>query len=216
MSSRFGRRPIRAFCLRTAGEHCRGDFSAFCCFLQSFCWLRSRWHSSSHGCNRFRAGVSFSAFPLATAGKVDFVSAFSVLRTRHQAPGLAVFLVARHPPFARGREFHRADGAEHRNRHHIPNVLRHDVGHEEVNVGSGVGPALDVAAGMEAVSGLAVAVRRLHLHAPGTGAVVEDEVVAVALSRGLGHGEAEGGGFEEERGFGDLSAALGGSMPSAS
>jgi hypothetical protein len=53
-------------------------------------------------------------------------------------------------------------------------------------------------------------VRRLDLHAPDTGAVVEDEVVAVALSRGLGDGEAESGGFVEEGSFGDLSAALGG------
>ena len=141
---------------------------------------------------------------------VNFAAAAAVLRTRHQAPGLAVFLVARHPPFARGKEFHRADGAEQRNRDHIPDVLRHDVADEEVNLAGGVGPALDVAAGMEGVSIFAVAVRRLHLHAPGTGAVVEDEIVAVALSPGLGDGEAEGGGFVEEGGFGDLSAALGG------
>jgi len=141
---------------------------------------------------------------------IEFSAAFPVFGTGHQAPGLAVFFVARHPPFARGKEFHGANGAEYHNRHHIPNVLRHDVGDKKVDVRSGVGSALDVAAGMEAVSILAVAVRRLHLHAPGTGAVVEDEIVAVALSPGLGDGEAEGGGFVEEGGFGDLSAALGG------
>ena len=39
---------------------------------------------------------------------------------------------------------------------------------------------------------------------------VEDEVVAVALTPGLGHAEAETGGFVEESGLGDLAATLGG------
>ena len=41
---------------------------------------------------------------------------------------------------------------------------------------------------------------------------VEDEVVAFAVSVGLGDGEAEADGFEDEREFGELSATLGGEV----
>ena len=44
---------------------------------------------------------------------------------------------------------------------------------------------------------------------PGDGAIVEDEVVAVAVSPGLGDGEAALAGLVEEGGFGTLSGALG-------
>jgi hypothetical protein len=38
---------------------------------------------------------------------------------------------------------------------------------------------------------------------------IEDEVVALGVSPGLGDAEAEAGSFEEESGFGEFSFALG-------
>jgi hypothetical protein len=38
---------------------------------------------------------------------------------------------------------------------------------------------------------------------------VEDEVVTLAVAPGLGDGESEAGGFDDESGFGEFSGALG-------
>jgi len=65
-------------------------------------------------------------------------------------------------------------------------------------------------AGVEAVSINGSGAGGLDL--PAVVASVEDEVVAVALSPGLGHAETEAGGFVEDSGFGDLAAALGREM----
>jgi hypothetical protein len=47
------------------------------------------------------------------------------------------------------------------------------------------------------------------LHAPEARAGVEDEVVAITVSPGLGDGEAQVDGFVHESKFGQLSATLG-------
>jgi hypothetical protein len=52
----------------------------------------------------------------------------------------------------------------------------------------------------------------LDLHAPAAAVDLDDEVVAVALSPGLGDAEAERGGFVEESGFGDFAATFGGKL----
>jgi hypothetical protein len=49
----------------------------------------------------------------------------------------------------------------------------------------------------------------LDLNAPAAASVIEDEVVAVTLSPGLGDAESERRGFVQEGGFGDFSSALG-------
>jgi len=41
---------------------------------------------------------------------------------------------------------------------------------------------------------------------------VEDEVVALAVAPGLGHAEAEAGGFGEKCGFGDFPASFAGDV----
>jgi hypothetical protein len=99
---------------------------------------------------------------------------------------------------------------EYVNRDDVPDVFRHDIGDEEVDVVGAVDLVLAIAAGVDTVSALALAMGGLDLNAPGAAAVVEDEVVAVAVAPGFGDGEAEGSGLEEESGFGDFAAALGG------
>jgi hypothetical protein len=85
------------------------------------------------------------------------------------------------------------------------------VGDEEVDVvgrvdgtafADGVGGASFVGVGAKRVGGF-------DLNAEEAVTVVEDEVVTVGVSPGLGDAEAELGGFREECGFGALSGALG-------
>ena len=137
--------------------------------------------------------------------------AVRVLRTE-VFPGFTVFFVARHAALAGGEDFYASDGEEYLNRHHVPDVVRHDVADQEINVSGRIGPAGDVAAGVEGVSVDRARVGGLDLHPPAMAAGIEDEVVAVALSPGLGHAVTEAGGFVEESGFGNLAATLGREM----
>ena len=106
----------------------------------------------------------------------------------------------------RGADFYRDD---------VPDVERDDVGGDEVGVAFGVGDvaAADGIGGAGFVGAGAEAVGAFDLDAEkvdrGLRAVVEDEVVALAVSPGLGDGEAALAGLVEEGGFGALSGELG-------
>jgi hypothetical protein len=97
----------------------------------------------------------------------------------------------------------------------VPNVEFDHVGGYEVDVAlgvdgaafaGGVGGAGFVGAGAEGVGAFDLYAEEMDL---GFGAVVEDEVVAFAVSPGLADAEAALGGLVEEGGFGALSGALG-------
>lgn len=128
-----------------------------------------------------------------------------------QVPGFAVLFEAHLFGFAvRVEAEHRRGGADF-DGNDIPEIERDDVGDEEVDVATGVdgasfaggvGSAGFVCAGAERAGGFG-------LNADELASVVEDEVVALAVSPGLGDTEAEAGGFVEEGGFGALSGALG-------
>jgi hypothetical protein len=68
---------------------------------------------------------------------------------------------------------------------------------------------IDVVGGAGFVGVGAEAFGAFGLDAPEAGAVVDDEVVAFAVSPGLGDGELEAEGAGEEGGFGALAGALG-------
>ena len=70
----------------------------------------------------------------------------------------------------------------------------------------GVGGAGFVGVGAEGVGALDLDAEEVNL---GLGTVVEDEVVALAVSPGLGDGEAALAGLVEECSFGALAGALG-------
>src|SRR6185437_2112221 len=63
---------------------------------------------------------------------------------------------------------------------------------------------------MHGVSAMRLIFGGADLHAPEAAPGVEDEVVAVGISPGLGDAEAESDGFALEGEFGHFSAALGG------
>ena len=89
----------------------------------------------------------------------------------------------------------------------VPAFHRVDVGDEEVDLLGGVWAGA-VPGNTNLVSRL-LAPNRLHLDAPEEVAGVEDEVVVVAISPGLGDAEAERDGFTHESEFGHFSFALG-------
>jgi hypothetical protein len=62
---------------------------------------------------------------------------------------------------------------------------------------------------MDGIAAVALVGGGADLHAPETVAGVEDEVVAVAVSPGLGYAEAKGYDFVHEGQFGKFSATLG-------
>jgi hypothetical protein len=102
-------------------------------------------------------------------------------------------------------------GRESFDREHVPEIERHDVGDDAVNVVGGEGDhfALYVDVGVDGVSAMALVGGGADLNSPEASAGVEDVVVAVAVSPGLGHTEAQADSFLHERQFGDLSATLG-------
>ena len=119
----------------------------------------------------------------------------SVIGAGHEAPGFAVFLEAGHPAAAGREHFHGACPGEEADGEHVPDVVVDNVADNELDVPRGVATAVDVATGVEGVSVDSAGVGGLGLDAPGAMSVVEDEVVAIALSPGFGDGEAEGGGL---------------------
>src|ERR1700690_806670 len=93
----------------------------------------------------------------------------------------------------------------------VPGVDGEDVGDQDVDVVGGVGDfafAVDAVDGLDVVAAGAEDFGAFELDAPEAGAGAEDEVVALAVSPGLGDEEAESSGLEHEGGFGELSGAL--------
>jgi|SRR5882672_3247224 len=93
-----------------------------------------------------------------------------------------------------------------------PGVLGDDVGDEEVDFGGMVGDDAAVGAAMrvDAVEAAHESGGGFDLNAQEAMSGVEDEVVAFAVTVGLGDVEAERCGFEDEGEFGKFSATLGG------
>jgi hypothetical protein len=81
--------------------------------------------------------VGLSGTPIAPLARLldgDFFLTLSIFRTRHQAPGLAIYLVAR--IFASGIKPDLSHSLEDLNRRDVPRVLRDGVGDEEVDIGA--------------------------------------------------------------------------------
>jgi len=96
----------------------------------------------------------------------------------------------------------------------VPGVVRGNIRRDEVNVVAGVADvaAIGVAADDDGESAkVAAAVggeTRLDLNAEKAALVLDEEVVAMAFSEGLGDAEAEAGGFVGEGELGEFSATL--------
>ena len=93
----------------------------------------------------------------------------------------------------------------------VTDIHGQDVGDEEVDVIGGVGDfalAVDAVDGLDVVAAGAQDFGAFELYAPQAGAVADDEVVALAVSKGLGDVKAQGSGLEPEGGFGDFSGAF--------
>ena len=115
-----------------------------------------------------------------------------------EVPGFAVFFPAgsladgvriEAEAFVGGEGFYGQD---------VPDVEGQDVGDQDVDVVSGVDDfafAVDAVDGLDVVAAGAEDFGAFDLHAPATGAGVEDEVVALAVSPGLGKVKAQGFGF---------------------
>lgn len=123
-------------------------------------------------------------------------------------PGVAVLLEPGHAAAAGGKYFDCGALAVGFDRDDVPDIVGDDVADDEIYVAASVPVFANIAAGVEAVSVEGAGVRGLDLHAPDAGAAVNHEVVAVTLSPGLGDAEAERGGFVQEGGFGNFSAAF--------
>ena len=130
-------------------------------------------------------------------------------------PGFAVFFQAHSSGFAVGVEAEHGRGGADFYGDDVPDVEGDDVGGDEVDVAfgvdgaafaDGVGGAGFIGAGAEALGALDLDAEELDA---GSRAIVEDEVVALAIAKGLGDGEAALVGAVEESDFGMFSGALG-------
>src|SRR5258708_1951976 len=140
-----------------------------------------------------------------------------------ELPGFFVFLQAHFPGLAVGIEAEHGLRSADFDRDDVPDVERDDVGGDEIDIAfgvdgaafaDGVGGAGFVGVGAEAVGALDLDAKKFDPSASLRAgfrlrAVVEDEVVALAVSPGFGDGEAALAGLIEEGGFGTLSGALG-------
>jgi len=99
----------------------------------------------------------------------------------------------------------------------VPGVDGDDVGDQGVDIFCCVGEfgfaaefaSIDGADGLDVVSAGAERGGAFYLDAPKARAIVENEVVALAVGPGFGDAESQAGGFEEEGGFRKVSG-LGG------
>jgi hypothetical protein len=120
-------------------------------------------------------------------------------------PGFAVVLEAGAGAASGGVEAEALAGREGLDGEDVPGVEGSDEGDEDVDVVGGVDVfafAVDAVDGLDVVSAGAEDLGALELDAPETLAVVEDEVVALAVAPGSGDSETELGDFVEEGGFG--------------
>jgi len=109
-------------------------------------------------------------------------------------PGFAVFFPARIFADDVGVQAEAFAGAEGFDGQEVPHVEGDDVGHEEIDVVGGVAYfafAVDAVDGLDVVAAGAEDLGAFELHAPEAGSGVEDEIVAIAVSPGLGEVEAE-------------------------
>ena len=121
------------------------------------------------------------------------------------APSLPKLL--KHPAGgAVGIEVERSPRREGLDRQNVPEPLRNEVSRQKVDVFFGVDGRVPLCAD-EILVALARG-GRLHLHALKAVASIDDEVVGIALSPGLGDLKAEVAGFGEKGGFDGFSATL--------
>jgi hypothetical protein len=128
-----------------------------------------------------------------------------------EAPGFAVGFEAHLFGLAVGIETEHGLGSADFDGHDVPDVERDDVADEEVDVAAGVdGAALaDGIGGAGFVGAGAERVGAFDLDAEKLQAVVENEVVTLAVAPGAGDAESEVVGLLEKGGFGALSDTLG-------
>ena len=93
---------------------------------------------------------------------------------------------------------------------YVPGGFGDDVGHEEIDFAGGVGShgLAETALDVDEIGSVAQYCGRLDLHPPQSLTGVEDEVVALAVSVGLGYSEAEAGGFVHEGQFREFATAF--------
>ena len=139
--------------------------------------------------------VTDAGFAFATAFNLDAGWIGAVARTGHLAPGFAVDLIDGAAVTALRIEINLRVQFRFAARHHVPEILRNDVGRDEVDLARGIAP---VAA--SAVHDV-VPVHKapgFNLHAPQLVSRVEDEVAGVTVSPNFGHSKTETGGFGEK------------------
>jgi len=128
----------------------------------------------------------------------------------HQMPGFAIFFEAHELGFTMRIKTQHRRGHANAYWQHIPEVERDNVGDEEVDVLGAVNGATfaNSVSGAGFVSAGAKAISSFDLNAEKMATVVEDKVVALGVSPGLGDTEAEFASFVEKCGFGALSTAF--------
>jgi hypothetical protein len=129
------------------------------------------------------------------------------MRTSYKAPCFPIFFETRLAARASRSQRDGGASAEGVDWDHIPDVFGYDVGNQKIDVVGSVFPVGGVA-GSNAVIMRPARVSGLDLHAPGTPAVIQDEIVAVAVALGLGNGKAEESCFVEKSGLASLTAPL--------
>src|SRR5215468_8769828 len=129
----------------------------------------------------------------------------------HPVPPFAILLEPGSSLLAVGEQVHGRHVHECFGREDVPEVQRDDVGDQQVYLMNTVGDVLpglgaDV---VSAAAGGAYAVGGFDLYFQQASAGVDDEVVALAVSPGLGDSDTHEGGFSQESDFGEFAAALG-------
>ena len=119
-------------------------------------------------------------------------------------PRLAILLEPGPPLVALGEQVYGRHVHEGFGREDVPEIQRHDVGDQQVDLMNTVGnvlPRLGADVESSAADG-AYAVGGFDLHFQQASAGVDDEVVALAVSPGLGDSDVHGGGLDQEGDFG--------------
>ena len=137
---------------------------------------------------------------LAARSYIYLLSARSVFRTGHEAPGFAVSFEVAVRVVGVGIEagtFAKADGSDGND---VPDVFGDDVGDKEIDFGGGVNFAAG-SGGFDAVAGFKVSAGGFYLDAKEAVAESDNRVVALAVSPRQADAEAEvrGAGQEGDR-----------------
>ena len=126
----------------------------------------------------------------------NFRTALSIPRTSHQAPRLAIDFEARLAPGMRIKP-QPDTPIQSLDRDHIPCILRHNVGHDEIDVFFCVGGA--IAGSSHLVTPVEVRLGGLNLYPPAARAGVHNEVKLRAVSPGFGYIESKVRSLAKER-----------------